>query len=136
MATQSRATIVSGQARPASGLSLALDGRIIQLFGLQAPPSRARCATGHQSAPHDCGEAARAALAARLHANAAISCSMPENANRAAAPVAVCLDSTGVDLGGFLVGAGLALADPAQGRDYVGAEGVARSLRVGLWHYR
>ena len=49
---------------------------------------------------------------------------------------AICLDGDGVDLGGFLVAEGLALADPAQSYDYVGAEGIARAQKRGLWLFR
>jgi endonuclease YncB( thermonuclease family) len=109
-------------------------GRAVPLFGVRPPESRDRCAAG-AGAPHSCDDVARHAMARRLAGNPAVSCRLPpgqpaENAG------AICLDSTGLDLGGWLVGEGLALAEPRQSYDYVGAEGVARSLRRGLWRYR
>ena len=70
-----------------------------------------------------------------LKANAAVSCRVPPGQRRAVA-AALCIDAAGVDLAGFLVAQGFALADPAQSYDYVGAETVARSQKRGLWRYR
>lgn len=127
--------MIRGAAHVGDVVSLMVQGRTVPLFGVKAPQAGDRCAAAPQMAPRSCGEVARAALAARLKANPAVSCRIPPG-QRAAVPGAICLDSTGVDLAGFLIGEGLALADPAQSYDYAGAENVARSTRRGLWRYR
>jgi endonuclease YncB( thermonuclease family) len=121
-----------GAGRAVDGVSLAVRGERVQLFGVQPPRPGDRCTMSPQAAARACGEVA---LAARLGANANVSCRVPPG-QRATPPAAICLDSTGTDLGGFLVAEGFALADRTQSYDYVGAEGVARAFRRGLWHYR
>jgi endonuclease YncB( thermonuclease family) len=132
---QMAAIVISGAARVDDSVSLSVRGRIVPLFGVRAPGSGDRCAVAPGPSPRACGAVAREALAARLRADTTVSCRVPPG-QRGGRGAAVCLDSTGVDLAGFLVGAGFALADPAQSYDYVGAEGVARSFRRGLWRYR
>ena len=126
---------VSGVAQQGELLSLRVGGYSVPLFGVRLPAIGDRCSAERSGAPRACTEMARAALATRLGAGGTVSCRIPpgQRDHRAAA---ICLDSRGVDLGGFLVGAGLALADRTQSYDYVGAEGVARSLRHGLWRFR
>lgn len=127
--------VVRGAAKLGAQLSLEVHGRSLPLFGVRLPATGDRCATAAGSGLRPCGELARAALGARLHGNDTVSCRVPAG-QRFHHGAAICLDSTGVDLGGFLVGEGLALADPSESYDYVGAEGVARSLHRGLWRYR
>jgi endonuclease YncB( thermonuclease family) len=125
----------SGAAQLGELLSLSVGGHSLPLFGVRLPAIGDRCAAERSGAPRACSEVARAALATRLKTGGTVSCRIPpgQRDHRAAA---ICLDSRGVDLGGFLVGEGLALADRTQSYDYVGAEGVARSLRRGLWRFR
>lgn len=127
------AVTIRGSARLGEALTLSVQGRAVSLFGVQPPQPGERCSVGAQTAARTCVELAREALAARLKNNAAVSCRVPPGQRDGAA--AICLDSTGVDLGGFLVAEGFALADRAQSYDYVGAEGVARSFRRGLWRF-
>ncbi|HYM03824.1 MAG TPA: hypothetical protein VET85_12815 [Stellaceae bacterium] len=129
------ATQISGAARVADVVSLDVLGRPVRLFGVKPPQPGDHCAMAGQNATRSCIDAARDALAARLRNNATVYCRVPEG-QRASNPAAICMDSAGVDLAGFLVGEGLALADPAQSYDYTGAEGVARTYRRGLWRYR
>jgi endonuclease YncB( thermonuclease family) len=129
------AVVIVGAAHADDGVSLTVRGRVVSLFGVRAPQHGDRCAAAPGPSPRACADVARDALAARLSGNATVSCRVPPG-QRGGASAAVCLDSTGVDLAGFLVGAGFVLADPAQSYDYVGAESVARSFRRGLWHYR
>lgn len=127
--------VISGAARLGAQLSLELRGRRFPLFGVRLPATGDRCATESSRALRPCSELARALLAARLSANDAVSCRVPPG-QRLHRDAAICLDSSGVDLGGMLIGEGLALADRSESYDYVGAEGVARSLHRGLWRYR
>jgi hypothetical protein len=126
---------VSGPAQLGNALSLRVHGRLFPLFGVRLPVAGDRCVAAGRRAPADCDAVARAALAARLGAGRRVSCRVPpgQPGHRDAA---ICLDAAGVDLGGFLIAEGLALADRSQSYDYVGAEGVARSLHRGLWRYR
>ena len=128
-------TRISGAARVADVVSLSVLGRAVRLFGVRAPQAGDLCPSSEQAAPRPCSEAARAALAVRLAANADIVCRVPPG-QRAPVPAAVCHDATGADLGGLLVAEGFALADPTQSYDYFAAEAAARQLRRGLWHYR
>ncbi len=128
---------LTGAAQAAGGTTLTVQGRPLRLFGVRPPDDRDRCPTHDgalQASTRPCAEVAHEALAARLVAPAGVNCRVPEG--QRGQPAAICLDSTGVDLGGFLVGEGLAFADPHQSYDYVGAETVARTARRGLWRYR
>jgi len=127
--------VVRGKARLGESLSLSVRGRALPLFGVRLPPSGDRCKTSATRAARACREMARQELAARLRRDSAVSCRVPPGQGRHRS-AAICLDAAGVDLGGLLVGQGLALADRTQSYDYVGAEGVARSLHRGLWRYR
>jgi endonuclease YncB( thermonuclease family) len=135
MPVQRPTQTVSGVAQLGELLSLSIGGHTLPLFGVRLPATGDRCSVERSGAPRACREMARAALATRLGAGVTVSCRIPpgQRHHRAAA---ICLDSRGVDLGGLLVGEGLALADRTQSYDYVGAEGVARSLRRGLWRFR
>ena len=129
------ALTISGPARVDQAVSLMVRGRSVPLFGVRAPQAGDRCAAGPGMAPRACNEVAREVLAARLSGNATVFCRVPRG-QRDGATSAVCLDAHGVDLGGFLVGEGFALADPRQSYDYAGAESVARSTHRGLWRFR
>ncbi len=128
-------TRINGAARVGDILSLTVQGRSVRLFGVQPPQSDDRCAPSADMAPRPCLEVAKEALAARLEGHDAVSCRVPPG-QRAPVPAAVCTDAAGTDLGGFLVTQGLAMFDPRQSYDYVGAESAARASRRGLWRYR
>jgi hypothetical protein len=130
----SAAATINGNARLGEGVSLMVQGRAIALFGVRAPRAGDRCTVSARLAPRDCGDVAREVLASRLDVYGTVSCRMPPG--QLGAPAAICLDSTGIDLGGFLVAQGFGLADAAQSRDYVGTESVAASLHRGLWRFR
>lgn len=131
---QTAAIVVTGAAHADNGVAITVHGQLVPLFGVRAPKNGDRCAVAGP-APRACGDVARDALATCLRANTAVSCRVPPG-QRDGAAAAICLNSAGVDLGGFLVGEGFALADTAQSYDYVGAESVARSFLRGLWRYR
>jgi endonuclease YncB( thermonuclease family) len=132
---QPPAATINGTARLGEGVSLIVRGREVDFFGVRAPKPGDRCTVSDRLAPRACGEVAREVLALRLNISGAVSCRLPPGQGGAGRS-AICLDSTGVDLGGFLVAQGFALAEPAQSRDYVGAERVAASLHRGLWRFR
>jgi endonuclease YncB( thermonuclease family) len=130
-----RTVVVSGRASLGESLSLRVRGRALPLFGVRLPPEGDRCKTRSARAPRPCRELARDELAARLSRDSAVSCRVPPG-QRGHGAAAICLDAAGIDLGGLLVGEGLALADRTASYDYVGAEGVARSQHRGLWSSR
>jgi endonuclease YncB( thermonuclease family) len=127
-----QASTLGGAAQALGGARLKVEGRSVDLFGVQTPPD-GRCAVSDQAAL-PCGDAARAALAARLKPNAKVTCRMPPGQH--GDPAFVCRDASGLDLGGFLVAEGYALADTNRSYDYLGAQDVARSFHRGLWRYR
>ncbi|HYC13248.1 MAG TPA: thermonuclease family protein, partial [Stellaceae bacterium] len=125
---------LSGPAQATGTVTLALQGHSVRLFGIASPGADDRCRLG-SGEPRPCGEVAGQVLAERLAHSASITCAAPPGSS-ANASARICLDDKGVDIAGFLVGEGLALNDPKQTQDYRSAEGVARSLRKGLWAYR
>jgi len=138
---------LAGHAEATGAAALRVDGRPVRLFGIRPPAGGDRCAAPEQpdGRAMSCSDRARDALAARLKSapRGEVSCRLVVAAavaggaeNGVTGAAAVCLDFGGVDLAGFLVGEGLALADPAQSGDYAGAERIARTLRKGLWLYR
>jgi endonuclease YncB( thermonuclease family) len=136
-ATRAPTPQVAGAAQASGATALLVGGRPFSLFGVRPPGTGDRCvaANGVNVGPAPpCAEKAHATLAARLARNPSVSCRLPAPTSAAAA--AICLDAEGVDLGGLLVAEGLALADPSQSYDYVGAEQVARSQQRGLWRFR
>ncbi len=124
---------INGPAQAAGGTALTVGGRPVKLFGVRPPDAAERCPKPEGQV--SCREAAQALLAQRLKGNAGVHCRVPLS-RPGEAPSAICLDSSGVDLGGLLVGEGLALADTSQSYDYFGAEGIARNYRKGLWASR
>jgi len=125
---------IAGAARVLDAVTLVIGWRPVTLFGVKAPTAGDRCTRGPE-VPHLCGDLARDVLALRLLRNGNVSCRVPPG-QHGGAQAAICLDANGVDLGGWLVAEGLALADSTGSYDYVGAQKVARSVRRGLWRYR
>lgn len=126
---------IAGAAEPTGATALRVGDNPLRLFGIRPPAAGDRCsASALGAAPLPCDEAAGKLLAARLTRYGRVACRLPAPGH--APNAAICLDGDGVDLGGLLVAEGLALADPRQSYDYVGAESVARSNRRGLWLFR
>jgi endonuclease YncB( thermonuclease family) len=110
-----------------------VSGQPVRLFGVRPADASDVClAKAGRAQP--CAEVAREAVAARLGTFSAVHCRTPPGQRGDSA--SICLDGAGVDIAGFLVGEGLALANPRESNDYVGAEGVARANKRGLWRYR
>jgi endonuclease YncB( thermonuclease family) len=129
----SPAPVITGAAKASGPTTLAVAGRPIRLFGVKTPEPGDRCST-RSGGRGNCTEAAHDALAQRLDRSPQVSCRVP--AGQRGSPAAVCVDASGTDLGRFLVAEGLALADTTQSYEYFGAEGKARSSRLGLWSHR
>jgi len=134
IAAQRPVRMFAGAARVLDAVTIVIGWRPVTLFGVRAPAAGDRCTRGPE-APQVCGDLARDVLALRLLRNGNVSCRVPPG-QRGGAQAAICLDADGVDLAGWLVAEGLALADSTGSYDYVGAQNVARSVRRGLWRYR
>jgi endonuclease YncB( thermonuclease family) len=125
---------LSGPAQATGTVSLAIGGHTVRLYGVLPPASTDRCALG-AGQPLACAEVTQAMLAARLARSASVTCQLPPGVG-AADPARICLDATGVDIAGYLVGEGLAVADRHASTGYAGAESAARSYSKGLWRFR
>jgi endonuclease YncB( thermonuclease family) len=125
---------LSGPAQATGTVSLAIAGHTVRLYGVLPPASTDLCALG-TSQPSSCAEVTQATLAARLARSASVTCQLPPGIG-AADPSRICLDATGVDIAGYLVGEGLAVADRHANGGYAGAESIARSYGKGLWRFR
>jgi endonuclease YncB( thermonuclease family) len=115
-------------------VSLAIEGHTVRLYGVLPPASTDRCALG-TGAPQTCADVTQATLAARVARSATVTCQLPPGSS-VTDPARICLDATGVDIAGYLVGEGLAVADRHASGGYAGAESIARSYGKGLWHFR
>lgn len=124
----------SGPAQATGTVSLAVGGHSVRLYGVLPPASNDRCALG-TSQPLNCADVTQAMLAARLAHSASVTCLLPAGVG-ATDPARICLDATGVDIAGYLVSEGLAVADRHATSGYAGAESIARSYGKGLWRFR
>jgi endonuclease YncB( thermonuclease family) len=112
------------------GDTLEVEGQRLRLFGIDAFELEQTCLdAGGQ--PWHCGAAAKAALA-ELVQDQALACTVVED-TPAADYVAQCKVRHGVDLGGYMVRAGLALADRKVAKDYVAHEAAAKAAAAGVW---
>jgi endonuclease YncB( thermonuclease family) len=129
-ATTRQPQYFSGTATVTGATSLIVAGVPVELYGLERPHPGDRC-----NGSYDCGAAAAQALQARVADNVTISCRLARP-SLSVVVFATCLDAQGTDLGGLLVGEGLARANARESYAYLGAEHVARDLRRGLWAAR
>jgi endonuclease YncB( thermonuclease family) len=124
----------SGAARINGPTSLTVGAIPVQLFGVKPPLPGDRCELG--GTPMSCTDLAKKRLLERFGRSDQVNCRTPNPQPGLVVAFAICLDANGIDLGSFLLNEGLALADTGQSYDYVGAEGVARTLKHGLWKFR
>jgi endonuclease YncB( thermonuclease family) len=124
----------AGPARVSGATSLTVGGVPVQLFGVKPPLPGDRCELG--GVAMSCLDLAKKRLAERLGTSDQVNCRTPNPQPGMVVAFAICLDARGIDLGSYLLNEGLALADTGQSYDYVGAEGVARTLKHGLWKFR
>ena len=118
----------SGRASVVDGDTLELHGLRVRLEAIDAPEVRQRCQyNGHE---WPCGRRAAFALADMIGARP-VSCRWREH-DRYRRAIARC-EVGGIDLGGWMVVRGWALAYRRYGLRYVGQEQRARAARRGLW---
>lgn len=131
LATSSPAAAVpiAGVASVIDGDTIDIHGVRIRLHGIDAPESRQLCTrpTGER---WRCGQQASLALSDQI-GRSTVSCD-PRDTDRYGRTVAVC-SSRGLDLNGWLVIQGWAVAYRRYSRDYVRAEDQARAASRGVW---
>lgn len=125
----SGAEAITGHARVADGDTLRIGTAKIRLLGIDAPEAHQRCRDA-AGGSWDCGRAAAARLTA-LVAGRVVACA-PHDRDRYGRTVATC-SVDGEDLGGRLVGEGLARAYARYSDAYSAAEAGAADRGVGLW---
>ena len=115
----------AGRVRVIDGDTVAIDGVRWRLHGIDAPESGQSCRAWGRT--WDCGTAATEALVSRA---AGMSCSGSET-DQYGRSIGVC-SSGGIDLNGWLVANGLALAYRQFADDYTDEEDEARANRRGM----
>jgi endonuclease YncB( thermonuclease family) len=120
---------IVGVASVVDGDTIEIHGVRIRLYGIDAPESRQLCTrpTGER---WRCGQQASLALSDQI-GQSTVSCN-PRDTDRYGRTVAVC-SSRGVDLNGWLVTQGWAVAYRRYSRAYVRAEDQARAASRGVW---
>lgn len=119
---------ISGQARVIDGDTLDVADQRIRLHGIDAPESRQLCRRNGES--WRCGKDATRALKALLGSRS-VRCEELDR-DRYGRVIAKCAVD-GMDLGGWLVSRGWALAYRRYSADYVPHETKARTARNGIW---
>jgi endonuclease YncB( thermonuclease family) len=119
---------LSGQASVIDGDTLQIRGRLVRLFGMDAPEASQTCEANGQE--YRCGQAASYALADRVR-NQPVDCEW-RDVDGYEQLVAVCR-AGGEDLGAFMVRAGWALAWRRYSSDYIADEDAAKGAAEGLW---
>jgi endonuclease YncB( thermonuclease family) len=120
---------IAGQASVIDGDTIDIHGSRIRFFGIDAPESGQSCtdATGKS---YRCGQRAAFALDSKIGAHT-VSCDN-RDVDRYGRIVAVCL-AGGVDLNGWMVQQGWAVAYRRYSSDYVTDEAAAKSAGRGVW---
>jgi endonuclease YncB( thermonuclease family) len=120
---------VAGPAEVIDGDTLAIGGKHIRLFGIDAPEAAQTCsATGGKL--WDCGKAASDVMR-RLTRSQPVRCEGHET-DRYSRLIARCWQGS-TDLAGAMVAKGMAWAFVRYSKSYVEAEAEARSSRIGVW---
>lgn len=120
---------LTGAAKVLDGDTLELQGRRIDLYGIDAPEAEQVCARADGS-QYRCGQTAAGALRQRI-GTTPVSCT-PQGGATQDRLTAVCHVGE-TDLSAWMVAQGHALALRDVTGAYAATEGVAWGLRVGLW---
>lgn len=127
-----QATALIGDARVVDGDTLAFDGFgvVVRLDGIDAPESRQKCESA-EGVRYECGSEATQALTRKVAAKP-VRCE-GDKRDRYERLLAVCYTPDGMDLNGWLVEQGHALAYRRYSERYVLQEEAAREGRRGVW---
>jgi endonuclease YncB( thermonuclease family) len=120
--------IYRGQAEVAGPAMLALDGKRIVLYGIDAPVRGQPCYAAGR--PWDCATASAKTLL-NLVGTQEIVCAQRQ-VDRFGRVFAVCKAGE-IDLNRALVEAGMAVAVPQETTEYVAAEAAAKAKGIGIW---
>lgn len=122
------AALLVGRSSVVDGDTLEIHGTRIRLEGIDAPESRQRCGSAGQEWP--CGQQAALALSDWI-ADRPVSCQR-RGTDRYQRVIGRCYVNN-VDMQGWMVSNGWALAYRRYSEDYVAAEEHAAAARVGMW---
>ncbi len=112
------------------GDKLEIEGQVVRLFGIDAFEPGQTCLDA-RGEPWRCGTAAEAALA-ELIQNHGVACTVVEERSPEEY-IARCQVRDQIDIGRYMIMAGLALAHPNAPDEYKDAEAAARRARAGAW---
>ena len=132
LSVPAHAATLTGVASVIDGDTLEIHGTRIRLFGIDAPESGQLC-TRESGERWRCGQQAALALSDQI-GRATITC-IGRDTDRYGRLIAVCR-SRGVDLNGWMVAQGWALAYRRYSMEYVSAENQAARLRRNIWSGR
>jgi endonuclease YncB( thermonuclease family) len=123
------AQTITGVASVTDGDSLEIRGMRIRLHGIDAPESRQLC-TRPSGQSWRCGQQAALALSDQI-GRRSVSC-VARDTDRYGRTIAVC-SQNGVDLNGWMVAEGWAVAYQQYSQDYVLIEAEARRTGRNIW---
>ena len=126
---QAQGTTLQGVASVIDGDTLEIRDQRIRLFGIDAPESGQSC-TDADGKSYRCGQRAALALSERI-GRSPVTCHQHDT-DRYGRMVAVCMLGS-LDLNGWMVREGHALAYRKYSTAYVAEESVARHEQRGLW---
>lgn len=129
LAFPAAADSLGGVARIIDGDTLQIGGTKVRLLGIDAPETSQLC-ENVSGTNYECGRAATAALRGAIEGDS-ISCS-GSSYDRYRRLIAVCRRGD-IDLNGWLVAQGWALAYRRYSAAYVAAEDAARAAHRGIW---
>lgn len=119
---------ITGPAKVIDGTTLEVTGRVIRLYGIDAPDPEQTCQWPEKAIP--CGNLARLALM-DLTTGAEVAC-QPRAKDERGRIVAICF-AGGFDVGRNMVHTGWAVADREISTAYVDTEEKARQAKHGMW---
>ncbi|HEY7687095.1 MAG TPA: thermonuclease family protein [Dongiaceae bacterium] len=119
----------AGVATAKNGDSVLVAGVDVRLFGIDAPEWQQQCILDGRL--YACGQAAHVALARRVNGKV-LRCEQLDYDQRNQRPVARCFVGD-LDVGGWMVAQGLAVAYRRYSDMYADAEAQAKAARLGVW---
>ncbi|MPY74030.1 MAG: thermonuclease family protein [Alphaproteobacteria bacterium] len=122
-------TSIVGQASVIDGDTIEIHGQRIRLHGIDAPEGRQTCIDA-RGTTWRCGQKVALTLSDKI-ARQTVECE-PRDRDRWRRVIAICRVA-GIDLNGWLVSEGLAVAFRRYSLDYVPQEDAARRSNRGLW---